>query len=214
VKPYYEADGITIYHGDCREILPDLTADVLITDPPWGVGFKGKWTKHTLPSGGYESGEDDPTIGPDVVRLALDFVKRGAVFPGTKLLFAYPTPRDMGGIYLPSGSGFGPWGFQCFNPVLFYGKRPGSPNYPTVISSHATADDCGHPCPKPLRWMTWAVHMASLEGDAILDPFAGSGTTLRAARDMGRKAIGIEQSERYCEIAANRLAQGVLDLSA
>lgn len=211
MEPYYEDGFTTIYHGDCREIVPTLAADVLITDPPWGVGFKGKWTKHTLPAGGYEAGEDDPSIGPQVVSMALGLVLRGAVFSGQRLIYDYPRPQDIGGVYLPSGSGFGPWGFQCFNPVLFYGKRPGSANYPTVFTSFDTADKCGHPCPKPMRWMTWAVSMASLEGECILDPFAGSGTTLRAAKDMGRRAIGIELVESYCEMAATRLSQGVLD---
>jgi site-specific DNA-methyltransferase (adenine-specific) len=68
----------------------------------------------------------------------------------------------------------------------------------------------GHPCPKPIRWASWMMQRASLERDLVLDPFMGSGTTLRAAKDLGRYAIGIEIEERYCEIAAKRMAQGVL----
>ena len=78
-----------------------------------------------------------------------------------------------------------------------------------MISSTAAANANGHPCPKPLKTMKWAVNLGSEPNDTILDPFMGSGTTLRAAKDLGRKAIGIEIEEAYCEIAANRMAQEV-----
>jgi site-specific DNA-methyltransferase (adenine-specific) len=71
----------------------------------------------------------------------------------------------------------------------------------------------GHPTVKPLGVISRLMKVGSMEGQAILDPFMGSGTTLRAAKDLGRRAIGIEIEERYCEIAANRLLQGVLDLA-
>jgi site-specific DNA-methyltransferase (adenine-specific) len=70
----------------------------------------------------------------------------------------------------------------------------------------------GHPVEKPIQWMRWAVALASRPGELVLDPFAGSGTTLRAAKDLGRRAVGIELEERYCEIAAKRMGQEVLDL--
>jgi site-specific DNA-methyltransferase (adenine-specific) len=80
-------------------------------------------------------------------------------------------------------------------------------------SFDTVGDDAkGHPCPKPLRWMTWATSLASLPGETVLDPFAGSGTTLLAAKSLGRRAIGIEIEERYCEIAAQRCSQEVLGL--
>jgi len=208
LKPYYEHAGITIYHGDCREVLPRVSADVIVTDPPYGVGFVGKATKHTKASGGYLSG--DTGIAPAVVAEALLRCSRGVVFSGNRLLHEYPPPRDIGCVYCPSGAGIGPWGFTCFNPVLFYGKRPGGPTSPSSFVSFHTADDCGHPCPKPYEWMAWAVSLASRDGETILDPFMGSGTTLVAAKNLGRKAIGIEIEERYCEIAAKRLAQEVL----
>lgn len=209
MRPYYQDDAVTIYHGDCREILPCVAADVLVTDPPYGVGFEGKATKYTEPGGGYLSG-DDPEIGPFMARAALAVVKRGAVFSGIRLLHDYPKPADIGGVWCPSGAGCGPWGFTCLNPILFYGKRVGD-CLPAGIVSFDTSDNMGgHPCPKPMRWMMWLVALASEPGETILDPFAGSGTTLRAAKDLSRKAIGIEIEERYCEIAARRCAQGVL----
>lgn len=215
MKPYYDEDGITIYHGDARELVlaADTYADVLVTDPPYGVDFTGKVTKHTTGVAGYDT-NDDADVGPEVVGMALERVQRAGVFTGIRRMFDYPRPRDVCCVYCPSGAGRGPWGFTCFNPVLFYGSRIGPGMRPTSIHSFALADDVDHPCPKPLAWMTWLVSMVSKPGETIIDPFAGSGTTLRAARDLGRRAIGIELSERYCEIAAKRLAQGVLDFGS
>jgi site-specific DNA-methyltransferase (adenine-specific) len=212
MTPYYADDLVTIYHGDCREWMPE--ADVLITDPPYGVNFVGKTYQDEKI--GYISG-DDPEAGPAIVRMILPRVKRAAVFPGIRLLSRYPEPYDIGCVFCPAGVGTGRWGFTLFHPVLFYGKRPTSNAYPASIISTSTEaqtmDAKGHPCPKPLRWMTWLVQLASLPGESVLDPFAGTGTTLFAAKSLGRRAIGIEIEERYCEIAANRCRQEVLGLA-
>jgi len=213
MRPYYADDLVTIYHGDCREWMPE--ADVLITDPPYGVDFIGKATKTDAASGvGYTVGDSD--IGPSVVKAYLDVVKRGAVFPGARLMFRYPEPWDIGSVFMPAGTGLGRWGWQLSHPVLFYGKCPTTGSYPSSLMATSvernTADVNGHPCPKPLRWMTWLVGLASLPDETVVDPFAGSGTTLFAAKSLGRKAIGIEIEERYCEIAAQRCSQEVLGL--
>jgi site-specific DNA-methyltransferase (adenine-specific) len=215
VTPYYADDLVTIYHGDCREWIGPH-ADVLVTDPPYGVSFAGKATKHTARKTGGYTVSDDPDIGPTVVRAMLPHVQRGAVFTGNRTLHSYPEPRDIGCVFCPSGAGIGPWGFTLFHPVLFYGPRCSTVLRPTSIQSFATAEDeaDGHPCPKPLRWMTWAVSLASVAGETVLDPFVGSGTTLVAAKATGRRAIGIEIEERYCEIAARRCSQEVLGLTA
>ena len=210
MTPYYEHAGIRIYHGDCREIGPLLCATVLITDPPYGVEFEGKATKHTTKrTGGYTTG-DDAAVGPSVVANVLNRVARGAVFTGNRNLFDYPRPNDVGCVYCPSGAGIGPWGFVCFHPVAFYGVRPSSQLFPCSMESFETVKPNGHPCPKPIGWMRWLVGLTAQANDVILDPFCGSGTTLRAAKDLGLAAIGIEIEERYCEIAAERLRQEVL----
>ena len=118
----------------------------------------------------------------------------------------------MGAFYTPAAVGVGPWGFQTIHPILFYGRdyRAGLGALPTGrILTEAGADN-GHPCAKPLLAWRWLLEKVSEPNDLILDPFMGSGTTLRAAKDLGRRAIGIEIEEKYCEIAVKRLAQEVL----
>lgn len=153
---------------------------------------------------------DSADIGPAVVTAVLPRVKRAAVFPGNRNMFRYPEPDDVGCIYCPSGAGIGRWGFVCFHSILFYGARPSNKLMPTSIESFATANVDGHPCPKPLQWLQWLIGLTTLPGETVLDPFAGSGTTLRAAKDTGIKAIGIEVEQKYCDIAVRRLAQGTL----
>ncbi len=210
MTPYYEDDAVTIYHGDCREWMPK--ADVLVTDPPYGVDFQGK-RSHDRKRIGSTYTVGDTEIAPAVVRTALDFVTRGAVFSGCRQMFDYPRPVDIGGIVTPGSPGFGSWGFTEFQPILFYGKRAGQTTNIVAVRSDTATQGIDHPCPKPLGWMRWLVVRVSLQGETILDPFCGSGTTLRAAKDLGRQAIGIEIEERYCEIAAQRCAQEVLEIA-
>jgi site-specific DNA-methyltransferase (adenine-specific) len=221
VKPYYEADGITIYHGDCREILPTLKADVVVTDPPYGIdlhaGYNaGQPRANYLHKGSYDSYEDTidnlrTIVVPSVTR-ALEKAKAGVVFCAPTRIREFPEPVSVGGVYLPSGCGRTAWGFTNFALCLLYGKCPHTHRgcRHTVLRSTEGAEPNGHPCNKPFGWMRFFVNLASTDGDVILDPFMGSGTTLVAAKLEGRRAIGVEIEERYCEIAAKRLAQGVL----
>jgi DNA modification methylase len=124
-------------------------------------------------------------------------------------MFEYPKPDDFGVFYCPSGAGLGKWGFVGAHPILYYGKCPylanGMGHRPNSFTSFDTQKPNGHPCPKPVGWMTRLVMKASaFEGDTILDPFCGSGTTLVASLMSARKCIGIEREEKYCEIAARR----------
>ena len=221
MTPYYDHAGVTIYHGDCREILPSISADVLITDPPYGVNLGDHRGANETRSGylvksGYASYQDtDANLRAIVVpgiTAALSIVKRGVVFCAGSKIGAFPEGSCVGGVYLPAGCGRTAWGFQNLALAIFYGSAPGLEKgaKATVIRSTASAQKTGHPCPKPLPWMSWLVQLASQEGETIIDPFMGGGTTLRAAKDAGRRAIGIEIEEKYCEIAAKRMSQETL----
>ena len=224
IKPYYEENGIVIYHGDCGEILPELEpVDLVLTDPPYGIDLgntKGSGGAHGMKFDCYESYEDtyDNFISIIVPRLnmALDKARRGIVWTGPHI-HEQRKPNCIGGVYIPCGAGRHGWGFKTFLPVLLYGNAPnihlGAP-IPNTIQSSCKPVNYGHPCPKPLQWMTWCIKLGSCDDDIILDPFMGSGTTLVAAKQLGRKAIGIEIEEKYCEIAVKRLAQGVLDFAS
>lgn len=218
MKPYYEDGSVVIFHADCRDV--EWSADVLVTDPPYGVGLggtAGAGGKHGLVRGAYATYDDSyenyvESIVP-VIEDLLGVVKRGAVFSGPHLQ-ELPKAAAIGGIYCPAGAGRHPWGFKTFLPLMLYGTYPMLQKgaRPNVIQSTARAEENGHPCPKPLSWMRWVVELVSLPGEVVIDPFMGSGTTLRAAKDCGRRAVGIDLDERYCEIAARRMGQEVFDL--
>jgi DNA modification methylase len=217
MKPYYDEGGVTLYRGDAREIVPTLLADALVTDPPYGVTLGAsdrRGGRHGLAKDRYSSFDDsyENFVGcvVPVLSMALDRVRRGAVFSGPHLQ-EQPKASAIGGIYCPAGSGRHSWGFKTFLPVLFYGTDPllHKGARPNTIQSTEVAEKNGHPCPKPLGWMAWLVGRVTLPGEMVLDPFAGSGTTLVAAKRLGRRAVGVEIDERYCEIAAERLRQSV-----
>ena len=218
MKPYYEHAGITIYHGDCREVLPLVAADVFVTDPPYGVegGLGGDARIRGKSAYGSSAWADTPQyvceVACEVVRGLSVSCRAGAVTPGVRMMFAYPQPVDVGCLWTPSNPCHGPWGFTTFHPILYYGSdwRAGIGALPSGLLVTESAPKNGHPCPKPLKAWSWLVGKVSRDGDVILDPFAGSGTTLRAAKNLGRRAIGIEIEEKYCEIAARYLAQEVM----
>jgi hypothetical protein len=194
---------------DCAKPRHLSVADALVTDPPYGVMLgsqdhpSGKTEYNTF----IDTEENIRDVVIPAIKDAIRLVKRAAITPGTRSSFLYPAAYEMGAIYFPAGSGFSRWGFACFQPILFYGKDPKliTRKEPNSISWTQPADKNGHPCPKPIGLMSWLVGRSTLPNETILDPFMGSGTTLVAAKQLGRKAIGIEIEEKYCEIAATRL---------
>lgn len=203
--------------GDCLEILPTLgKVDSVVTDPPYGVNLSSKsrlWNGESR--GGYSSFDDTEENIKLVCVKAIEICRSIAdcvvLTPGVRNLFNYPKPDDIGTVFNIAGAGRGPWGFNGNNPILYYGKdpylarglgsRPSSWNQPpNDFSEHSE-----HPCPKPIKMMQWLVTRASLEGQTILDPFMGSGTTGVACANLGRKFIGIEIEPKYFDIACKRI---------
>ena len=182
--------------GDCLEILPLLgNVDAVVTDPPYGVNL-GKDGPTSIGKTAYASFDDTPEY---VLEVAVEAIKmciggpRIMMTPGNRNAFLYPKPDELGCIFNPAGAGFSRWGFTTSQPILYYGKDPhGKSKKPHSIQSTETVEKNGHPCPKPIRLMKWMVQRASLDGETILDPFMGSGTTGVACVKLGRKFIGIE----------------------
>lgn len=229
MTPYYQDDWVTIYHADARHVLPSLIdIDATVTDPPYGIGFTGKTAKDRDGSviyraGGYEGGfPDTPAYIQSVVLPVIEACRQISravvVTPGTKSIWLYPEPTDLGCWYSGAGTGRSSWGFRCSQPILYYGKDPylatGQGARPNSVGQvwPNDANQTGHPCAKPIQLMRWLVTRASLDGETVLDPFMGSGTTLVAAKHLGRKAIGVELSEAYCERATKRLMQSVIPM--
>jgi 16S rRNA G966 N2-methylase RsmD len=279
-EPYYQDEMVTLYHGDCLEILPTFAADefdCVFADPPYGVG-KADWD------------DDFPTAWMD---LAARVAPTLAVTPGVWNLAVMPTSvadldyRWTLAAHLRNGRGRGALGRGNWIPCYVYTRAeeikwttafadwcdlvgvtrdalanatgtsdmagwwtsrierrsqiPSAEQWALIRSRHSpparfdamveAEDPCrqgvdsasfvvgdvamaDHPSPKPLNVMRWFLERLPgyrLPGRGVLDPFAGSGTTLVAAREEGRRAVGIEKDERYCEVIATRLAQGVLD---
>lgn len=221
LHPYYQDPAVTIYHGDSAEILPQLgTYDLLLTDPPYGIKmdkgsgggghfsakFGGKKRDGTYRS--YEGGWDNSPPDPALMRMCLDVCKLHIIWGGNYLSGMLPQ--------MPK------W--------LIWDKETTMPTYSDAELAWTTLSGVSvkmirhngngmmakervrfHPTQKPLAVITWCI---SLAGDVqtILDPFAGSGTTGRAAKDLGKQAVLIEQDERNCEISAMRMQQEVFAL--
>jgi site-specific DNA-methyltransferase (adenine-specific) len=204
VTPYYvDADGITIYHGDCREILPHLPkVDLVLTDPPYGMAFQSHYraVKHAPIVG-------DGALDVELVQACIDKATRAAyVFCRWDNLQDMPKPRSvlawvknnwsMGDLKHEHGR---QWEACCFYPM---DGHEFITRIPDVIHAERTGNDL-HPTQKPIPLLQRIID--ANVGDSVLDPFMGSGTTLVACKRLGRRAIGIEIEEKYCEIAAERL---------
>ena len=223
MKPYYEQDGITIYHGDCREILPEIhRADIglVLTDPPYGISLDtaNRSRKRTALADANDYAPihaDDEPYDPAPI---LSF-PRLVVFGANH--FASRLPESASWIVWDKTAGLESSRAIGFNDnadaELIWTNLGG----PVRVLKHRwigmmKATERGearlHPTQKPVALMR---HLIELFGDdrAVLDPYMGSGSTLRAAKDLGKQAIGIEVSEAYCEIAAKRLMQSVMVLA-
>jgi site-specific DNA-methyltransferase (adenine-specific) len=213
MTPYYQDGLVTLYHGDCRDILPTLDFDVIVTDPPYGMAYR-----HGARKGGVHLGFDDRFIVGDDEPFDPAFL---IALGKPSVLFGANHYADR----LPPSRGW-----------LVWDKRDGTPsndqsdaelawtNILTVArvfsarwsGAHRTGreqmDGRQHVNQKPVALMAWV--LGFVPAGTVLDPFAGSGSTLVAAKELGRRSIGIEVDEEHCDTAARRLSQEVLGLSA
>jgi len=208
---YYQDDAVTIYHGDCREILPTLPkVDAVVTDPPYGIGYRTGWSAETRDHPAKIVGDDSTELRDYAIGLSCNvacFATWRCVPPAVPracLVWDKGPASGMGDLKMP-------WK-PCFEVVWIFGRGWSGERSSAVLRGRTmvTSSALGraHPHQKPV-WLLAELVRKSTAG-LVLDPFMGSGTTLRAAKDLGRKAIGIEIEEKYCEIAAKRMQQEVL----
>ncbi len=263
---YYHADGITIYHGDCREVvIPADCADLLVTSPPYNVGIgyadhcdEMPWDDYRVLAKGASAACAVALREPARAFVNVVPVVPVAVNPGrdhsgrtTKarafLLMEWASALDAAGFepidliawtrignndaawgswQSPSGPNIrGDWeailvyclgGWPRQEPASLKGWRDELGGWEALTRTHWPHNNSGPRGDHPAPFGEWlperCIRLSTWPGETVFDPFMGSGSTLVAAKRLGRKAIGIELSERYCEIAAKRLAQGVLDL--
>ena len=210
MKPYYEEAGITIYHGDCREVLPSLAFDAIVSDPPYGIAHPCDFAKR---------GRDNLTACndyPDVYGDSEPF-NPAHLLSGPCLLFGANYFAEK----LPPSSGW----------IVWDKLRPHDLDQSTAELAwssfvkgirvflwqwHGMIRDGNeplyHPTQKPEALWKWLLNLRWMPAGIVCDPYMGAGGLLVAAKHESRQAIGIEIEERYCEIAANRLRQGVLSL--
>lgn len=217
-KPYYQDESCTIYNADCREFLPLLPKiDLVLTDPPYGIGYKPRGSQVTAKSLCKRNFGPSDKLHGDSGKLDIDISDIYKRFQECDQLW-------WGANYyancLPRSKGWLVWfkARDMYNTKFSHAEmawtnldmsikvldfkwmgmiKDGEQNTPRV-----------HPTQKPLKVINWCFSFFP-HSKTILDPFMGSGTTLRAAKDLNRKAIGIEIEEKYCEIAARRLQQEV-----
>lgn len=241
MKPYYEDEHVTLYHGDCRDTflqLPDESIDCVITDPPFSDRAHANVRGNSKGAGRRGNSimlgirRDFGAITETTLREALaecGRVTKGWVVSSLDYHHAFTYDADP-----PDGlrlMRIGVW--LKANPLpQMSGDRPAA-GWEAIAYLHRADrrsqwngggghgnwyghnEHAGlHPTAKPLPMVARFVRQFTNPGDLILDPYAGSGTTLRAAKDEGRRAIGVELDERYCELAARRLTQDVLDFGA
>lgn len=248
MTPYYEDEAVTIYHGDCVDVLADLpgsSVDCVVTSPPYnqlgsrirkdpgGMHRGNQWLSKVVDNGyADDMDEDEYQAWQQAVGTLLGRVVRpgGSLFYNHKLRYRESVPIHP----LDIVRGFDGWTLRqevvwdrrramAFNARMFAPSderiywlvRDGADHewnqeaasYLSVWAVPPPIEKGGHPCPFPVGLPTRCIAAVTAEGDTVLDPFMGAGTTLRAAVDAGRRAIGIEAEESYCEIAVERLAQ-------
>jgi len=217
MRPYLEIDGITLFLGDCMQVTEWLAADVLIADPPYGMAYVSNSSKYgsTPPI----AGDHDADLRDRALKAWNNGTEpRPALVFGTWRVTRPENTRHMLVWDKGDSPGMGdltlPWG-HSFEEIYVMGagwigspRRSNVIRVPTMSASASYRPD--HPTPKPVRLLERLISNCPPEW-TIADPFAGSGSALIAARNLGRRAIGVEVEERYCEMIASQLQQSAFD---
>jgi site-specific DNA-methyltransferase (adenine-specific) len=221
MKPYYEDAYVTLWLGDCRLLLPSVapvsSVSLVVADPPYGIDWDteygargmGELTQsHNYPRIHGDSEPFDPShmlVYPRVILFgANNYADR---LPPSAAWIVWD--KTGAGLHVNDLSDAELAWTNIGGRVSLYSHL-----WKGMIKASERNDKRVHPTQKPVALMAWIISQHSAPGDVILDPYAGSGPTLRAAKDLSRKAIGIEREERYCEIIARRCSQETLDLGA
>lgn len=219
MEPYYSRAGVTLYLGDCRDVLPTLakgSAGVLVTDPPYGMGYQSNYGKN------HDAivGDDDASWVPEAIAAACRVlrVKRHAYVFGPPALVGPPLVAAVEMVWDKGAVGMGdltlPWAPQ-HEPITFAAHYPHTEKNTKrgggvarlragSILAYPRPQAKRHPTEKPVELLCRLIESSSLLGEIVLDPFAGVGSTLVAAVVERRHAVGIEIEEKYAETAAKR----------
>ena len=206
--PYYDRDGIVIYHGDCRDVLPSIdpaSVDLLLTDPPYGINLDTDYS-------GWDGVRKSATVHMSIEGDGESFNPTQLLLYRRRILWGannFPQLLEPGGWFIWKKTNHHPRSSQCEMAwtnvtrkisVVYESAKPG------------TARASWHPAEKPLGLMALLVEKWTNPGDLVLDPYMGSGPVAQACHELGRRYIGIELVEDYCKVAVGRLAQQTLDL--
>lgn len=228
VSPYYSDRDVAIYHGDARDLLPrvSVVVDCIVTDPPYGIEYRSNMGKRFDAI----AGDDSPCLW--WIAKAKRFLKPAA------RLYCFASERQLGAVqtaFVDEGMTLTRmlvWDKQAMTcgDLNDYGARTeyivpalnrgdsdllrGSRDANLISVPRIDTRLLRHPCEKPVRLIEYVIVRATDAGQTVLDPFCGCGTTLEAAKALGRRAIGFECEERWCEMAANRCRQGMLDFAS
>lgn len=207
MTPYYDHGGITIYHGDCREILPGLGRfDLLLTDPPYGIALDTEARWDWLPDQAPVANDDVPFDPAALLKLGFPTVLWGANhyssrLPDRKGWLAWDK-ATRNGLDLRQAEIEFAWTSHVARPHCYRHMWSGAYRDSERGTRH-------HPTQKPVALMSWCLGFFP-DAKTVIDPYMGSGPVAKACKDRGLRYVGIELVEKYCEVAAKRLAQEVL----
>lgn len=213
MRPYYQQDGVTIYHGDCADVIEQWEGlrtkpfDLLLTDPPYGIGRDGKRGSNGGHGGRkpYEFlGWDSQRPSPQLLARLIGISAHQIIWGGN--YFVESIQPSMKWLVWDKGQRI-----NQSDGELAWTSMDGALRIFTINRVELMKDGAVHPTQKPEELMRLCIGEVP-DIRHVLDPFMGSGTTLVAAKRLGKYAVGIDREERYCEIAAKRLAQRILPL--